>query len=66
MTSPLPNPARSPSVQVSIKNLIDDVQCYLWLAALNPDVRHVVEHTPWGEVLGRERMLFNLESAMER
>ena len=53
-------------MQVSIKNLIDDVQCDLWLAALNPDVRHVVEHTPWGEVLGRERMLFNLESAMER
>jgi len=38
----------------------------LWLAALNPDVRHVVEHAPLGEVLGRERMLFNVESAMER
>jgi MFS superfamily sulfate permease-like transporter len=38
----------------------------LWLAALNPDVRHVVAHAPLGEVLGRERMLVNVESAMER
>ena len=38
----------------------------MWLAALNPDVRHVVEHAPLGEVLGRERMLFNVESEMER
>jgi len=38
----------------------------LWLAALNPDVRQIVEHSPLGQVLGRERMLFNLESAIER
>jgi SulP family sulfate permease len=38
----------------------------LWLAALNPEARHVVEHSPLGEVLGRERMLFNLESAVEK
>src|SRR5260370_41526914 len=28
MTSHIPNPDRSPTVQVNIKNLIDDVQCY--------------------------------------
>jgi hypothetical protein len=37
----------------------------LWLAALNPDVRHVVERAPLGQTLGRERMLFNLEAAVE-
>jgi high affinity sulfate transporter 1 len=37
----------------------------LWLAALNPDVRHMVERAPLGQTLGRERMLFNLESAVE-
>src|SRR5437762_7658757 len=28
MTSHVPNHARSPTLQVNIKNLIDDVQCY--------------------------------------
>src|SRR5262245_16431133 len=37
----------------------------LWLAALNPEVRHVVEHAPLGQTLGRARMLFNLEAAVE-
>jgi len=38
----------------------------LWLAALNPDVRRMIQHSPLGQVLGRERMLFNLESAVEK
>jgi high affinity sulfate transporter 1 len=38
----------------------------LWMAALNPEVRRVVEQSPLGETLGRERMLFNLQSAVER
>jgi sulfate permease, SulP family len=38
----------------------------VWLAAFNPEVRHVVEHSPLGTILGRERMLFNLESAVEK
>jgi anti-anti-sigma factor len=38
----------------------------LWLAALNPEARQMVEHSELGQILGRERMLFNLESAMER
>src|SRR2546427_11928989 len=28
MTSHVPNHARSPTLQVNIKNLIDDIQCY--------------------------------------
>jgi hypothetical protein len=38
----------------------------LWLAALNPGVLEVVRRTTLGETLGRERMLFNLETAVER
>jgi transposase-like protein len=38
MVSHFPNPDRSPTVQVNIKNLIDDVQCYQTLRDLRwPD-----------------------------
>jgi high affinity sulfate transporter 1 len=35
------------------------------LAALNPEARRVVERSPLGKILGRERMFFNLEHAAE-
>jgi MFS superfamily sulfate permease-like transporter len=35
----------------------------LWLAALNPGVLAMVQRSPLGEALGRERMFFNLEQA---
>lgn len=35
----------------------------LWLAALNPEARSVVERSPLGKALGQERMLFDLEHA---
>ena len=38
----------------------------LWLAAMTPEVLAVVERSPLGESLGRERMLFNLEVAVQR
>jgi high affinity sulfate transporter 1 len=38
----------------------------LWLAALNPEVRSVVERSPLGKAVGHERMCFNLEDAVER
>jgi high affinity sulfate transporter 1 len=38
----------------------------LWLAAVNPDVLRVVDRAPLGKVLGRDRMCFNLEQAVER
>ena len=38
----------------------------LWLAALNPDVLAVVKRSRIGEVLGRERMFFNLQMAVEK
>jgi len=38
----------------------------LWLAALNPGVRDVVERSPLGKALGRGRMCFNLEDAVAR
>jgi high affinity sulfate transporter 1 len=38
----------------------------LWLVGLNPDVLAMVQRSPLGETLGRERMLFNLEAAVAR
>jgi SulP family sulfate permease len=38
----------------------------LWLAALNPDVLAVVLRSPLGQALGRERLFFTLEQAVER
>jgi SulP family sulfate permease len=38
----------------------------LWLTGLTPDVLAMVQRSPLGETLGRERMLFNLEVAVER
>ncbi len=38
----------------------------IWLAGLTPDVLEMVQRSPLGETLGRERMLFNLEVAVER
>ena len=38
----------------------------LWLVGLNPSVLAVVQRSPLGETLGRERMFFNLEQAIAR
>jgi MFS superfamily sulfate permease-like transporter len=38
----------------------------LWLAAMNPGVSAVVEHSKLGAALGRQRMLPNLDAAIER
>jgi SulP family sulfate permease len=38
----------------------------LWLVGLNPEVLAVVQRSPLGERLGRDRMLFNLETAVAR
>lgn len=38
----------------------------LWLAGLNPEALKVVQHSKLGQTLGRERMFFNLEVAVER
>jgi SulP family sulfate permease len=38
----------------------------LWLVGLNPDVLAMVQRSPLGEVLGRERMHFNLEVAVAK
>jgi len=38
----------------------------LWVAGLNPGVLAMVQHSPLGETLGRERMFFNLEQAVAR
>lgn len=38
----------------------------LWLAALNPNVFAALARSSLGKTLGRERLLFNLETAVER
>jgi sulfate permease, SulP family len=38
----------------------------LWLVDLNPAVLTMVQRSPLGRTLGRERMFFNLEMAVER
>jgi MFS superfamily sulfate permease-like transporter len=38
----------------------------LWLVALNPEVLSMVQRSPLGETLGRERMIFTLQAAVER
>ena len=35
----------------------------LWLTTLNPEALKVVERSPLGQVLGHERMFFNLREA---
>jgi sulfate permease, SulP family len=36
----------------------------MWLVGLNPNVLHMVKRSSLGETLGRERMFFNLETAV--
>lgn len=38
----------------------------LWLVALNTDVLEMVQRSSLGDTLGRERLLFNLSTAVER
>jgi MFS superfamily sulfate permease-like transporter len=38
----------------------------LWLAALNPEVLALVQRSPLGDALGRERLFHNLEQAVDR
>jgi SulP family sulfate permease len=42
---------------------IRDHGAELWLAALNPEARRVVERSPLGKALGPGRMLLDLEHA---
>lgn len=39
---------------------------WLWLVGLNPQVLAMVQRSPLGEILGRERMYFTLEVAIEK
>jgi high affinity sulfate transporter 1 len=39
---------------------------FLWLVGLNPGVLAMVQHSPLGQTLGRERMFFDLEQAVAR
>jgi high affinity sulfate transporter 1 len=43
-----------------------DQKVTVWLAGLNPEVLEVVNRSDLGTTLGRERMCFNLEDAVQR
>ena len=45
---------------------IRDSGAQLWLVGLNPGVLAMVQHSPLGEIVGRERMYYNLEEAVAR
>lgn len=47
------------------ERLVTESGAALWLAALNPGVLEVVKHAGLAERLGRERMLFSAESAID-
>jgi hypothetical protein len=38
----------------------------LWLVALNPETLAMVQRSPLGATLGRERLVFNLQTAVDR
>jgi len=38
----------------------------MWLVGLNPEVLDMIQRSPLGQVLGRERMHFSLEPAVEK
>ena len=42
-----------------------EIGVMLWLVGLNPEVLRVVQNSELGKTLGRERMFFNLERAVE-
>jgi len=43
-----------------------DAGVLLWLVGLTPGVLNVVQHSPLGETLGRERMFFTLKQAVDK
>jgi hypothetical protein len=51
---------------IEAERKLHDAGIALWLAALNPGVLAVVRRTTLAETLGRERMLFNVETAVDR
>jgi MFS superfamily sulfate permease-like transporter len=38
----------------------------LWVASLNPEVLKMVQQSPLGDILGRSRMFFNVQSAIRQ
>jgi MFS superfamily sulfate permease-like transporter len=43
-----------------------DAGCTIWVAGLNPGVLAMIQRSPVGQTLGRDRMFFNLEHAVAR
>ncbi len=65
--------SRVPDIEYSALQMLADgdkraneLGATLWLVGLNPGVLEVVQHSGLAEILGRERMLFNARTAIER
>jgi high affinity sulfate transporter 1 len=50
---------------IDLEERLREAGITLWLADLNPEPLRIVERSQLGEVLGHERMFFNLEQAVE-
>jgi SulP family sulfate permease len=50
---------------MEFKGQLRDAGILLWLAALNPEARHIIERSPMGKKLGDERMYPGLVGVVE-
>jgi anti-anti-sigma regulatory factor len=62
-----------PDLEYSVLRALEDMDerlradgITLWVAALNPDALEIFLRSPIGQAMGRARMLFNLEQAVEQ
>jgi MFS superfamily sulfate permease-like transporter len=49
---------------VGVEEKLRGMGIILWLAAINPTALQVIERSPLGQILGHERMFFNLRDAV--
>nr|NIV36603.1 STAS domain-containing protein [Anaerolineae bacterium] len=50
---------------ITFEERLREAGIMLWLAALNPEPLRTIQRSSFGEVLGHERMFFDLERAVE-
>ncbi len=52
-------------VMTEFEEKLSEAGIELWLAGLNPEPLKLMENAPLGEILGQERMFYNLNNAVE-
>ena len=53
------------SLLTEFEERLSELGITLWLAALNPEPLEIIERAPLGQVLGQDRLFFNLEQVVE-